>query len=122
MFSEILRRLLRIPFQAQSHPPRSANHPTRPFTREPRSGSSGGTRWWATGRVFGSRIRAGEVKSKVWDGKLRTPTPAPGIHYPVDANTLPPGVKSEDLVTVAHVVDGEVVGGVTYSIGPRRKQ
>ncbi|HBH01132.1 MAG TPA: hypothetical protein DDZ42_04285, partial [Candidatus Rokubacteria bacterium] len=68
------------------------------------------------------RIRAGEVKSKVWDGKLRTPTPAPGIHYPVDANTLPPGVKSEDLVTVAHVVDGEVVGGVTYSIGPRRKQ
>lgn len=68
------------------------------------------------------RIRAGEAKSKVWDGKLRTPTPAPGIHYPVDANTLPPGAKSEDLVTVVHVVDGEVVGGVTFSIGPRRKQ
>ena len=38
------------------------------------------------------------------------------MQYPVEV----PGVRGEDLVTVAHMVDGEVVGGVTYSVGPRR--
>jgi len=67
------------------------------------------------------RIRAAEAKSKAWDGKSRTSSPAPGVHYPVETSALPPGVKGEDLVTLAHLIDGEVVGGVTYSIGPRRK-
>lgn len=68
-----------------------------------------------------ARLRAIEAKFVVWDGKARTAAPRPELYYPVAARTLPPGVKSEELVTVAHVVDGQIVGGVTYSIGPRRK-
>jgi hypothetical protein len=83
-------------------------------------GCACGDRHAVTGRP--ASIRAVEAKSKVWDGKVRTPSPAEGVYYPVDAKTLPPGVKSKELVTVAHVIDGEVVGGVTYSIGPRRKR
>ena len=67
------------------------------------------------------RIRVAEAKSKSWDGRLRTRTPEPGTYYPVDSRTLPPGARGEDLVTIAHVVDGNFVGGVTYSIGARRK-
>ncbi|MGP3684525.1 hypothetical protein ACTVZO_07405 [Streptomyces sp. IBSNAI002] len=35
---------------------------------------------------------------------------------PVDPDTLPPGADPDKLVTVAHWVDGQVVGGVTYEI------
>ncbi len=66
--------------------------------------------------------RAAEVKSRAWDGELCMARPADNIHYPVAQATLPPGVRSEDLVTVAHVLDGVVVGGVTYSIGPCRRR
>ena len=55
-----------------------------------------------------------------WDKKTASARPAQGVHYPVNPKTLPPGVKGDDLVTVAHVIDGEVVGGITYSVGARR--
>lgn len=66
--------------------------------------------------VIWSQIRLIETKSKPWDGLVRTLRPMPQRYYPVDLETLPPGIKGEDLVTIAHMVDGTVVGGVTYQI------
>jgi len=43
-------------------------------------------------------------------------SPNPASFYPADPRTLPPGVEPADLVTIAQVVHGEVVGGVTYRV------
>lgn len=40
---------------------------------------------------------------------------------PVDQATLPPGGADLPRVTIARVLDGRVVGGVTYSIEERRQ-
>jgi hypothetical protein len=45
--------------------------------------------------------------------------PQAGRYYPVDPDTLPPGADPRNLVTIAHVIDGRAVGGVTYQIAPR---
>ena len=42
--------------------------------------------------------------------------PDPQGHYPTDPRALPPGVGDAPLFTVAHVVDGRVVGGFTWAI------
>jgi hypothetical protein len=53
---------------------------------------------------------------KPWDGVARRLRPQEGHFYPVRPETLPPGVDPASLVTVAHRVEGQVVGGVTYRI------
>jgi len=60
------------------------------------------------------RLRAAELVP--WDRATRLPAPVEGTYYPVDPASLPPGVESDHLVTVAHWVDGHVVGGVTYEL------
>ncbi len=55
-------------------------------------------------------------KLKPWDRKTAKPPTATGFYYPVDPATLPPGVDPEDLVTLAHMVDGQALGGITYRI------
>ena len=50
-----------------------------------------------------------------WNGQQED-GPREGTFYPVDPATLPPGVDPESLVTLAHIVDGEAVGGVTYAL------
>jgi hypothetical protein len=64
------------------------------------------------------QIRAEKAELVRWDGKVHAQRPAPGVFYPVDERTLPPGVSSDNLVTVVQEVDGHVIGGVTFSIGP----
>ncbi|MDB4952167.1 MAG: hypothetical protein JWM27_4816 [Gemmatimonadetes bacterium] len=55
-------------------------------------------------------------KLERWGGVERRLQPTEGVFYPVDPATLPPGVDPETLVTVAHRVEGRVVGGVTYRV------
>lgn len=43
-------------------------------------------------------------------------TPDPFGHYPTDPRALPPGMERAALLTLAHVVDGKVLGGFTWSI------
>jgi hypothetical protein len=68
------------------------------------------------------RVRAESGESVKWDGKRHALRPAEGVFYPVDKSTLPPGVSSDNLVTIVQEVDGRVIGGVTFSIGPRRER
>jgi hypothetical protein len=56
----------------------------------------------------------GELKP--WDGREKRLRPQEGRFYPVRKETLPPGVDPATLVTVAHRVEGHVVGGVTYRV------
>ncbi len=58
-------------------------------------------------------VRAG---LRAWDGVKRTTDPEAGSYYPVRPDTLPPGVDPASLVTVAHLVDGRPVGGMTYRV------
>lgn len=42
--------------------------------------------------------------------------PDPHGHYPTDPRALPPGLDKVPLITIAHVVDGEVIGGFTWAV------
>lgn len=42
--------------------------------------------------------------------------PDPAGHYPTDPEALPPGLEGVPLITIAHVVDNEVIGGFTWAI------
>ena len=42
--------------------------------------------------------------------------PDPQGHYPTDPRALPPRVGEADLITVAHSVDGKLIGGFTWAI------
>jgi hypothetical protein len=42
--------------------------------------------------------------------------PDPFGHYPTDPRALPPGLENVPLITIAHVVDGKVMGGFTWAI------
>lgn len=70
-----------------------------------------------------SRIAFGsfalETRSlQAWDG-TRELQPHANRFYPVDPRTLPPGAVAENLVTIAHLEDGRVAGGVTYEVVPK---
>ena len=56
------------------------------------------------------------ASSRPYDRRSRLTRPRRDEHYPVNPDTLPPGVDPEDLVTVVHVIDGEAVGGVTFRV------
>lgn len=45
--------------------------------------------------------------------------PDPFGHYPTDPRALPPGMEKADLITIAHVVDGKVLGGFTWAVRER---
>lgn len=94
----------------------------KPELPEPRPGPM---RLDACGRVLVARIpenvawlklRASEGKLEGWDDRKVESSPRSDTFYPVDRRTLPPGVEPEQLVTVAQVVDGEEVGGITYRV------
>jgi hypothetical protein len=61
-------------------------------------------------------LRARRGQTEPWDDLRVEASPRPDTYYPVDRRTLPPGVDPEQLVTVAQVVQGEVVGGITYRV------
>ncbi|MCK5238202.1 MAG: hypothetical protein KAR33_01570 [Candidatus Thorarchaeota archaeon] len=42
-------------------------------------------------------------------------------HYPADPRTLPPGLEEAELVTIAQVVNNEVIGGFTWAIRRGKK-
>lgn len=50
---------------------------------------------------------------------VRAARPDPECMYPVDARALPPGLRGEDLVTVMRLVDGAIVGGMSFVVAPR---
>jgi hypothetical protein len=51
-----------------------------------------------------------------WDGLVTTDPADSGAYYPIDPETLPPGVDPANVVTVAHVRDGRPFGGVSYAL------
>ena len=51
---------------------------------------------------------------KEWDGKVTSEPNTSNAFYKVDERTLPPGVKSSEIVTLAHVRDGRTFGGISY--------
>jgi hypothetical protein len=57
-----------------------------------------------------------DAPRKPWDGRHRGPPATANVHYPVDVRTLPPGVKSSEIVTVAHVQGSRALGGISYRI------
>jgi hypothetical protein len=42
--------------------------------------------------------------------------PDPFGHYPTDLRALPPGMEKADLITIAHVIVGKVIGGFTWAV------
>lgn len=62
---------------------------------------------------------AGQSKAMTDDARR---LPRQDIYYPIDPTTLPPGVDPATLVTVTQLVDGELIGGVTYQILRRSKR
>src|SRR5581483_3998730 len=42
-------------------------------------------------------------------------------NYPVDPESLPPGVGEMPMITVVHRVDGRPLGGVTFLLTPSRQ-
>ena len=47
--------------------------------------------------------------------------PDPTGNYPVDPDSLPPGVSKMPMITVVHRVDGRALGGVTFLLTPSRQ-
>ena len=45
--------------------------------------------------------------------------PDPFGHYPTDPLALPPGMAKANLITMAHVVGGRVIGGFTWAVRER---
>ncbi len=64
------------------------------------------------------------VKSRLreWDGKVTSEPTAAHAFYGVDERTLPPGVKSNEIVTLAHVRDGRTFGGISYRVSGMEKE
>jgi hypothetical protein len=58
------------------------------------------------------------VKSDLgkWNGKATTEPNNSNMYYPVDERTLPPGVRSNEIITLAYVKDGKPFGGISYRI------
>ncbi|MEZ4851148.1 MAG: hypothetical protein R3B93_21550 [Bacteroidia bacterium] len=68
------------------------------------------------GIKFGTfKVVSNEQREK-WDEKLTSFPSENRFYYPVNKKALPPGVDPSQLVTAAYIVDGEVVGGITYSV------
>jgi hypothetical protein len=65
-----------------------------------------------------ARIRPEPTKLRAWDGRSTASPTVSGFFYPLDAKTLPPGVRPEEIVTIAHVRDGHPFGGVSYRLVP----
>jgi hypothetical protein len=59
---------------------------------------------------------------KEWDGKVTSEPKASHAYYAVDERTLPPGVKSNEIVTLAYVRDGRTFGGISYRISSTQKE
>lgn len=54
---------------------------------------------------------------KKWDGKATIEPNTSNTFYPsIDERTLPPGVKSSEIITLAHIRDGTTFGGISYRI------
>jgi len=68
-----------------------------------------------------AKLRLKRVDLKQWDGKTTLAPHQSNVFYPVDERTLPPGVRSNEIVTVAHVRDGRPFGGVSYRIAQSAK-
>ena len=63
-----------------------------------------------------AQLRVARTELREWDRRSTLAPEASGAYYPLDERTLPPGVKSNDIVTVAHVRDGLPFGGVSYRL------
>jgi hypothetical protein len=63
------------------------------------------------------RLRPAKAELPEWDGVATLEPHETGAAYPVDERTLPPGVSSDEIVTLAHVRKGVTIGGVSYRIG-----
>jgi len=48
--------------------------------------------------------------------------PDPFGHYPTNPRALPPGLEGVPLITVAHVVDGRLIGGFTWAIREKKQK
>jgi hypothetical protein len=64
-------------------------------------------------RRHGGRTRR---ENRFQPSSPQSPFPDPLTYYPVHPDTLPPGFAERNLVTVAHLVEGRVVGGFTWAI------
>jgi hypothetical protein len=61
-------------------------------------------------------LRVVDSELAEWDGVSTAEPDESRSYYPVDERTLPPGVRSSDIVTVAHVRDSRPFGGVSYRV------
>ena len=62
------------------------------------------------------RVSKGEGSLKEWDGHSTLDPEVTGSYYPIDERTLPPGVSPSEIVTLAHVRNGNAVGGISYRL------
>ena len=63
------------------------------------------------------RLKTADLKP--WDGRVTGTPQQTNAFYPVDERTLPPGVKSSEIITVAHVKGTKPIGGVSYRVSGR---
>lgn len=57
-----------------------------------------------------------------WDGKATIEPNASNAYYTVDERTLPPGVKPNEIITLAHTRHGRTFGGISYRISGTQKE
>lgn len=67
------------------------------------------------------QLRLKKTNLTTWDKKNTVAPNDAQMFYPTDPRSLPPGVESDELITIAHLVDNKVVGGVTYRVGKQER-
>lgn len=67
-----------------------------------------------------AQLRLEKAALTKWDGRNTKLPHDSGFYYPVDERTLPPGVKPNEIITVAHVRGGHVIGGISYRVSKQR--
>ncbi|MBC7777549.1 MAG: hypothetical protein H7246_19100 [Phycisphaerae bacterium] len=68
-----------------------------------------------------AKLKVAKADLNKWDGKNTRIPQETGAYYPVDPLTLPPGIKANEVITVAHIANGKVIGGVSYKISSHEK-
>jgi hypothetical protein len=57
-----------------------------------------------------------ESELEPWDGRATAEPAESGAYYSVDERTLPPGVRPDEVITLAHVRGSRPFGGVSYRV------
>jgi hypothetical protein len=63
-----------------------------------------------------ARLRVSRRELKEWDGRTTLEPQRSGTYFPVNERPLPPGIRPEEIVTVALVRDSRPFGGISYRV------